>query len=180
MLTRKRQREDIHEDSSSSLTCRRAAAHVPSFTAKGIYNNEILYVTTDQFLKSHQYLILFFYERDFTPRTVADLKLIESHIEQLSQKAYVMGISTDTELAHKAFLQYKDPTNGLGDTPLHFLLVSDITRLITNRFGILDNESGSAQRAVFIVESDTQNIVYQHVLKDDQKYPMDEIFRILS
>lgn len=45
-----------------------------------------------------------------------------SHIEQLSQKAYVMGISTDTELAHKAFLQYKDPTNGLGDTPLHFLL----------------------------------------------------------
>lgn len=105
-----------------------------------------------------KWLVLFFYPLDFTfvcPTEITGYS--KAHSEFKAAGAEILGVSIDSEHAHKAWI------NGdLGQ--LKFPLASDITKSVSSDFGVLIEESGIALRGLFII--DPQGIVRYSVVHD--------------
>ena len=96
---------------------------------------------------------MFFWPKDFTfvcPTEIAAFGKLNGDFND--RDADVIGVSTDSEFVHLAWRQQKEELN---DLP--FPMLSDIKRNLVDDLGILDEDAGVAQRAVYIVDPD--NIV---------------------
>ena len=83
---------------------------------------------TRRYLSDHrgQFVLLFFYPRDFTPYCTREAKAFEMVYKQLQeQNVVVYGISTDPVKSHKEFHSL------LG---LHYDLLSDVTREVIDQY----------------------------------------------
>ena len=102
---------------------------------------------------SGRWKVVFFWPKDFTfvcPTEIAAFGKLNGEFND--RDADVIGVSTDNEFVHLAWRQQKEE---LSDLP--FPMLSDIKRDLVDQLGILDQDEGVAQRAVYIV--DPQNIV---------------------
>ena len=98
-----------------------------------------------------QWLILFFYPADFSFVCPTEIRGFRDHYEQIrSLKADVLAVSTDSIYSHRAWIETPPERNGVG--PLPFPLASDITKLVSRHYGVLDEEEGMALRGLFIID----------------------------
>lgn len=94
-----------------------------------------------------KWLVVFFYPKDFTfvcPTEITGFNDLNK--EFTSRNAQVLGVSVDSEYSHLAWKnQHPDLKN------LTFPLLSDIKKELSSALGVLDHNSGVANRATFIV-----------------------------
>jgi peroxiredoxin (alkyl hydroperoxide reductase subunit C) len=96
---------------------------------------------------SGRWLVLFFYPRDFSRVCPTELQAFAHLYPQFAhEQAAVVGVSTDSYEAHKAWLE-SDPR--LGDVT--YPLVADGAHRLSEAYGVLQ-EDGSALRGTFIID----------------------------
>ena len=125
-----------------------------------------------------QWLILFFYPADFSFVCPTETRGFAEHYEQIrSLKSDVLGVSTDSVFSHRAWIETPVQKGGVGEIP--FPLASDITKAVSQQYGILDEEKGMALRGLFIV--DPEGILRYEVVHDmDIGRSVSETLRVLQ
>lgn len=120
-----------------------------------------------------KWLVMFFYPLDFTFVCPTEITAYSKQCEKfVSEDAAVLGVSTDSEHSHKAWI------NGdLGK--LNFPLASDKTMSVSRDYGILVEEDGVALRGLFII--DPEGVVRYSVVHDlNVGRSVDETLRVLK
>ncbi len=108
-------------------------------------------VTLDTYAKNWK--IIFFWPKDFTfvcPTEITGFGKLNS--EFLDRDAVLIGASTDSEFVHAAWRKHH-----VDLATLTFPWLADIKKELAGNLGILDTNSGVANRATFIV--DPENII---------------------
>ncbi len=148
----------------------------PDFTATAVFEEEFKTIKLSDY--RGQYIVLFFYPLDFTfvcPTEVAAFS--DRHSEFAELNAEILGVSVDSEFAHLAWIQTDRKDGGVGE--LAFPLVSDLSKTISEQYGVLETEAGIALRGLFIIDSEG---IVQHITINNFSFgrSLDETLRILK
>jgi alkyl hydroperoxide reductase subunit AhpC len=141
----------------------------PDFSLEGVIDSEFITVNLSDY--RGKWVVLFFWPLDFTficPTEVLEFGHRKDEFEDLN--ALVLGASTDSKYAHKAW------TERIGQTT--FPLLSDITKEVSRNYGILIEGQGIALRGTFIIDPQGK-IRYQLVHDLNVGRSVDEILRVL-
>lgn len=117
----------------------------PNFTLEGVLGNQFKEFSLADY--RDKWVVIFFYPLDFTficPTEITEFSKRHNEFKELN--AEVLGVSTDSVHAHKAWLKE------LGE--LHYPLLSDIAHKVSHEYGVLLEEKGIALRGTFIVDPD--------------------------
>jgi peroxiredoxin (alkyl hydroperoxide reductase subunit C) len=164
----------------------------PIFSTAAVLNGNkvIKNFTLEQFL-GKQDVVLFFYPKDFnTSCSTEILAFQEKLIEFEKRNVALIGVSTDTEESHLAWLA--TPTDKGGIENVTFTLAADNSKTIANNFGVLAgdwdyDDAGQlsfvgepiAYKGTFII--DKTGIVRQETINDFSLVRnIDEIIRHLD
>lgn len=125
-----------------------------------------------------KWLVMFFYPLDFTFVCPTEITAINRRLSDFNKlNAEVLGISTDSEHSHKAWINAAQDKGGLGK--LSFPLASDMTQKVARDYGVLIEEEGIALRGLFIV--DPEGILRYSVVHDlNVGRSVDETLRVLQ
>lgn len=97
-----------------------------------------------------QWLVLFFYPKDFTFVCPTEIKGFGDLNKKFKDRdAQVLAASVDSEFVHMAWRQNHPD---LKDLP--FPMLADVKRELSTALGIIDDNEGVSQRATFIVDPD--------------------------
>ena len=95
-----------------------------------------------------QWLVLFFYPRDFTficPTEIREFAKLEGEFEK--EGAKIVGASTDSEYSHKAWFE-KDLAE------VKYPIIADTNQKLAGGFSCLIWDRGEALRATYIIDPD--------------------------
>ena len=142
----------------SDLVTRQA----PDFTATAV-------MPDDRFEKGFsleglrgRYVILFFYPLDFTFVCPSEILAFDESLTEFGNRdCEVVGVSVDSEYTHLAWRNTPPERGGIG--PIGFPLVSDLSKTICRRYGVLLNEE-VALRGLFLI--DREGVVRHAVIND--------------
>ncbi|WP_026477544.1 peroxiredoxin [Alkaliphilus transvaalensis] len=125
-----------------------------------------------------KWLVMFFYPLDFTFVCPTEIKGYNSKIEDFKKLgAEILGVSTDSEHSHKAWINAAHDQGGLGQ--LQFPLASDMTQKVARDYGVLVEEDGIALRGLFII--DPEGVLRYSVVHDlNVGRSVDETIRVLQ
>lgn len=124
----------------------------PDFEAEAVFDQEFINVKLSDYL-GKKYVVLFFYPLDFTfvcPTEITAFSDRYGEFEELNTE--VLGVSVDSVFSHLAWVQTDRKSGGLGD--LKYPLVADITKSISQSFGVLIPDQGIALRGLFIIDKE--------------------------
>ena len=143
--------------------------NAPEFTMQGVVGDKFKDVCLDEF--KGKWVVLFFYPLDFTficPTEITEFSKRDSEFKALN--AQVLGVSIDSVFSHKAWL--KDLGN------LNYPLLSDITKEVSRKYGVLLEDKGIALRGTFIIDPEGK-LRYQLVHDLGIGRSIEEILRVL-
>jgi alkyl hydroperoxide reductase subunit AhpC len=123
----------------------------PAFVMKTAHNLQRLESRVALEDYRDRWLVMFFYPMDFTfvcPTEI--LALSDRYEEFIELGADVLGVSTDSVYAHRAWIQTPREQNGVAG--LQFALASDITKSVSADYGVLVEDEGVALRGLFIID----------------------------
>ncbi|OKH17972.1 peroxiredoxin [[Limnothrix rosea] IAM M-220] len=148
----------------------------PDFTATAVFEEEFKTIKLSDY--RGQYVVLFFYPLDFTfvcPTEVAAFS--DRHQEFAELNTEILGVSVDSEFAHLAWIQTDRKEGGVGE--LTFPLISDLSKTISEQYGVLETEAGIALRGLFIIDGEG---IVQHITINNFSFgrSLDETLRILK
>lgn len=99
-----------------------------------------------------KYIVLFFYPLDFTFVCPTELIAFHERINEFSSlDTQVIGVSTDSQYSHLAWIKSPRKEGGLGGD-LAYPLLSDFNKEISSRYNVLLQDSGIALRGLFIID----------------------------
>ena len=125
-----------------------------------------------------KWLIFFFYPLDFTFVCPTEIRALSDRLEEIKDlDTEVLGASTDSVHSHFAWLNTPVEKNGIAG--VEYPLVSDFTKDVSRAYGVLDEESGAAQRGLFIIDPDGV-LRYAVVTADNVGRSVDETLRVLQ
>jgi len=108
-----------------------------------------------------KWLILFFYPYDFSFVCPTEILALSDRYKDLkAMNTEILGVSTDSVHAHRAWLETPEEENGIKGT--QYPLASDPTHAVSEAYGVLDKEQGAALRGLFII--DPEGIVQYAVI----------------
>ncbi len=114
-------------------------------------------------------VVLAFYPFAFSPVCSLQLPALQEQLNEFAQyHTEVLGISVDSKHSNTAFAEHLH---------LHFPLLSDFERKVTQAFGVL-REGGFAERATFVIDKQGK-IVYSHVNAMDEVPDNAPVFEVL-
>ena len=148
----------------------------PSFNVQAIKNGTITSLSDKDLLG--KYTVLFFYPLDFTFVCPTEIHALEAKSEEFAKRdAEVFAISVDSIHSHRAWLN--TPRSEGGVQGITYTLLSDLNRVMTNAFDVLDENEGVSLRATFILD---RNNVIQHAMINNLSFGrnVDEIIRTLD
>jgi peroxiredoxin (alkyl hydroperoxide reductase subunit C) len=100
-----------------------------------------------------KWLILFFYPYDFSHVCPTEILALSNNYEEFKAlNTDILGVSTDSVYAHRAWLQTPEEDNGIQGTK--YILASDGTHEVSEAYGVLVEEEGVALRGLFIIDPD--------------------------
>ena len=143
--------------------------NAPEFTLQGVVGDKFKDVCLDEF--KGKWVVLFFYPLDFTficPTEITEFSKRDSEFKALN--AQVLGVSIDSVFSHKAWLKE------LGN--LNYPLLSDITKEVSRKYGVLMEEKGIALRGTFIIDPEGK-LRYQLVHDLGIGRSIEEVLRVL-
>lgn len=125
-----------------------------------------------------RWLIFFFYPLDFTFVCPTEITALSDRYEEITAlDADVLGCSTDSVHSHWAWLKTPRAQNGIQGT--RYPLVADFTKEVARAYGVLDEQTGVAQRGLFII--DPEGVLrYTVVTNDNVGRSVEETLRVLQ
>lgn len=148
----------------------------PDFTATAVVDQEFKTIKLSDY--RGQYVVLFFYPLDFTFICPTEVIAFSDRYSEFSDlETEVLGISVDSEFAHLAWIQTERKLGGVGD--LNYPLVSDMTKAISQAYGVLEPEVGIAMRGLYVIDKEG---VVQHITVNNLSFgrSIDETLRVLQ
>lgn len=147
--------------------------NAPHFAMNAVTGNgqDFVRVNLDEY--KGKWLVLFFYPLDFTFVCPTEITGYSKRSEEFKAlNAEILGVSVDSEHSHKAWI------NGdLGQ--LNFPLASDMTKKVSEDYGVLIEEEGIALRGLFIINPD--GVLQYSVVHDlNVGRSVDETLRVLK
>ncbi len=142
----------------------------PDFTLNGVMGREFTKVSLSDY--KGKWVVFFFWPLDFTfvcPTEVTEFTKRYKEIQDLG--AQVLGASVDSQYAHLAWV------DDIGEQA--YPLLSDITKEVSRRYGVLIEDEGIALRGLFII--DPEGIIRYSVVHDlSVGRNVDETIRVLA
>ncbi|QZY56020.1 peroxiredoxin [Crassaminicella profunda] len=153
----------------------KAAPHFKMKTIDGAGEN-FSEVSLDHY--KGKWLVMFFYPLDFTFVCPTEITAFNKRMDAFKKlNAEVLGVSTDSEHSHKAWIHTSIENGGIGK--LSFPLASDRTLKTSRDYGILIEEEGIALRGLFII--DPEGTLKYSVIHDlNVGRSVDETLRVLQ
>ncbi len=173
---------------ASSLVGKQA----PLFKAAAVVNGaEIIEdFTLEQHLGQRD-VVLFFYPKDFIIESATELHAFQDRLEAFEKRnVAIVSISTDTEQAHKGWMQLDKEQGGIKG--ITFPIIADTNKTIAINFGCLaadyySKEDGTleatgemvANRALYLIDKD--GIIRHQVVNDPSiNRSVEEVLRIID
>jgi peroxiredoxin (alkyl hydroperoxide reductase subunit C) len=124
------------------------------------------------------YVVLFFYPLDFTfvcPTEI--IALSERAGEFKTRSAQLLGVSVDSHFSHLAWRNTPRKKGGIGE--INYPLISDLTKEISSKYGVLLEKPGIALRGLFIIDKEGK---IRHITINDLPLGrnVDEVLRVLD
>uniref|UniRef100_A0A1A9UEP1 thioredoxin-dependent peroxiredoxin n=1 Tax=Glossina austeni TaxID=7395 RepID=A0A1A9UEP1_GLOAU len=125
-----------------------------------------------------KYLVLFFYPLDFTFVCPTEIISFSERIKEFKElNAEVVGVSVDSHFSHLVWANVDRKAGGLGG--LDYPLLSDITKQISEKYGVLLESQGISLRGTFII--DPNGNVRQYSINDlPVGRSVDEVLRLIK
>src|ERR1043166_4380456 len=110
-----------------------------------------------------KWVVLLFYPLDFTLVCPTELTTFSDRFEDFEGiNADIVGVSTDSVFSHRAWLQTARDKGGVEG--LKYPLASDITKSVSDDYGVLIQERGIALRGLFVI--DPEGVLRYKVVHD--------------
>lgn len=151
----------------------------PNFKATAVQGREFIELELSQL--RGKYVVLFFYPLDFTFVCPTEIIAFDDKLEEFQKRnTQVVAVSVDSHFSHLAWQKTPRNKGGLGD--VRYPLVADITKQISEDYGVLLHEgadAGVALRGLFLI--DRQGVV-RHVTINDLPLgrSVDEVLRLVD
>jgi len=98
-----------------------------------------------------KWLVMFFYPRDFTFVCPTEIKSMNRFYDEFQKlNAEILGVSTDSEHSHKAWIKADEKDGGIGT--LSFPIGADTIHKVSKDYGVYIEEDGAALRGLFIID----------------------------
>lgn len=148
----------------------------PQFTATAVVNGEFKQVSLSDY--KGKWVVLFFYPLDFTFVCPTEIRAFSDRFAEFKALGCeVLACSVDSEYSHLAWINQSRKEGGLG--PMNIPVLSDITKDISARYGVLLHNQGISLRGLFII--DPQGILRQVTINDlPIGRSVDETLRLLK
>lgn len=141
---------------------------------EGEYLDRFGKVNLDDLLAEGKWVVLYFYPLDFTFVCPTEIKRFNALTEQFKAKnAELIACSTDSVFSHLAWQERKDLER------LHHIHASDNTHVVSEAYGVLDEDKGVAWRGTFIISPDGI-LKAAHVNHGEGGRNVDEVLRTLE
>lgn len=139
----------------------RVQAPAPDFHGTAVVDNSFKEIKLADF--KGKYLVLFFYPLDFTFVCPTEIIAFHERINEFKElNTEVVGVSTDSQFSHLAWINTPRKIGGLG--ALSFPLLADFKKNISRDYGVLVESEGIALRGLFII--DPEGTVRQITIND--------------
>ncbi|EPI57949.1 peroxiredoxin [Gardnerella vaginalis JCP7275] len=144
--------------------------HILPFKVNGYKNGEFVEVSDNDILG--KWAIFFFYPADFSFVCPTELEDLANHYEDLQKLGVeVYSVSTDTHFVHKA---WHDDSKAI--SKVKYTMLGDPNGALSKNFNALNEESGLAHRATFLVDPQG-NIQFYEMTADGIGRNADEMLR---
>jgi len=148
----------------------------PDFTAQAVMaDNSFSELTLSSY--RGKYVLLFFYPLDFTFVCPSEILAFDRALGSFKEKnCEVLGVSVDSQFTH--FAWRNTPVNNGGIGEIHFPLVADLDKSISQAYGVLLS-AGISLRGLFLID---KSGIVQHQLVNNLPLGrnVDEAIRILD
>lgn len=142
----------------------------PHFTLQALVGKEFKEVKLEDF--KGKWLVMFFYPLDFTAVCPTEITAFRDVYETFKElDVDILAVSVDSVHSHLAW------TRDIGELP--FPLGSDITKKVSQDYGVLLEEKGIALRGLFIIDPEG-TVRYQLVHDLGIGRSVDETLRVLA
>jgi peroxiredoxin 2/4 len=144
----------------------------PPFTLDAVVNQEFKKVSLSDY--QGKWVVLFFYPGDFTFVCPTEIKGFSKSLDEFTRAdAQVLAVSVDSKYSHLAWLK-----SGALDK-LEYPLLSDFSKQTSRAYGVLDKETSTARRGLFII--DPKGVIQYRVVHSDKVgRSVDETLRVLK
>ncbi|XP_053619479.1 peroxiredoxin-2-like [Plodia interpunctella] len=150
----------LNFSTTSSVLTPRIQKPAPDFAATAVVNGEFNTLKLADF--SGKYVVLFFYPLDFTFVCPTELIAFSDRARDFENiNCQVIGVSTDSEFSHLAWINTPRKDGGLGK--LEIPLLADYKKNISKDYDVLLDE-GFALRGLFIIDG---NGILRHLSVND-------------
>lgn len=123
----------------------------PQFKAPAFIDGQIKELSLSDY--KGKWVVLFFYPLDFTFVCPTEILEFNKNAEEFKKKnAQLIGASIDSVYSHKAWCDLPSDKGGIGK--LNFPMISDITKKISQDYGILLEDKGISLRGTFIIDGE--------------------------
>lgn len=140
----------------------------------GEYLDRFGKVNLDELLKQGKWVVLYFYPLDFTFVCPTEIKRFNALTEKFEEKnAVLIACSTDSVFSHLAWQERKDLER------LKHIHASDNNHVVSEAYGVLDEEKGIAWRGTFFIAPDGI-LKAAHVNHGEGGRNVDEVLRTLE
>lgn len=138
-------------------------------------NQEFAKISTHAHSEKNQWLVIFFYPKDFTSVCFSELHHFNQRITEFEERdAQVMSVSTDSAVSHLAWRKENDTMNGLA-----FPMLADEDKKLSQELGIMSKVAPLVLRATYIV--DEKGIIrWMSVYDLGIGRNIDEVLRVLD
>ena len=124
-----------------------------------------------------KWLVLFFYQLDFTFVCPTEITAFSDRIEDFKKiGAEVLGCSIDSQFTHLAWINTPRKEGGLGD--IKYPLLADVTKKIASDYGVL-LPAGIALRGLFLINPEGK-VVYNVTHDLGVGRSVDETLRVIK
>lgn len=144
--------------------------HILPFKVNGYKNGNFVEVSDNDVLG--KWAIFFFYPADFSFVCPTELEDLANHYEELQKLGVeVYSVSTDTHFVHKA---WHDDSKAIAK--VEYTMLGDPNGALSRNFNALNEESGLAHRATFLLDPQG-NIQFYEMTADGIGRNADEMLR---
>ncbi|XP_043471572.1 peroxiredoxin 1-like [Leptopilina heterotoma] len=134
----------------------------PQFEGTAVVNKDFKDIKLSDY--KGKYVVLFFYPLDFTFVCPTELIAFSEKIKEFhSLQTEVIGVSTDSQYSHLAWINTPKKLGGLGGD-LGYPLLSDFNKKISTDYNVLVENAGIAFRGLFVI--DREGILRQLTVND--------------
>lgn len=150
----------------------------PDFDCKAVVNGSEIVNSFKLSSYRGQYVVLFFYPKDFTFVCPTELHAFQEKLAEFeSRGVQLIAVSVDSEYSHFAWLNTPKEKGGIEGVT--YPIVADFKKEISRAYDVLAEDAGAAYRGLFLID---KNGIVKHQVVNDMPLGrnVDEAIRVVD